>query len=345
MGKKMPTIKDVAKEAGVSIATVSYVLNDRKDMFSEKTRSHVLETAKRLGYRPNIIARNLQSSRTKLIGYAWHINPLDNPTSVMDQFIYTLARRVEEADYHLLTFTYTSEDPVAVYDDLIRSGRVDGFVLADTVNDDPRVRFLMEQHYPFVAFGRANDEWDFDWVDTDGKAGMAEATAYLQSIGHERIAFLGWPSDSLTGNYRLQGYFAGMSAANLAIPDHFIIHNDYNENSLEKALKYWLSLPKNQQPTALLCVSDFVAVTAMQIAKAFGYRVGETLSIVGFDDAPFVRYLQPGLSTMSQPFRYICDMLVERLDVLIQDGDSERLQELVRPELIVRGSSGVPQTE
>src|SRR5687768_4073846 len=133
----MPTIKDVAKAAGVSIATVSYVLNDRKDMVSDKTRLHVLEIAKRLGYRPNIIARNLQSSRTKLVGYAWHINPLDQPTSVMDQFIYTLAQTVEEMGYHLLTFTNKREDPVAVYDDLIRSGRVDGFVVADTVTDDP----------------------------------------------------------------------------------------------------------------------------------------------------------------------------------------------------------------
>lgn len=341
----MPTIKDVAREAGVSIATVSYVLNDRKDMFSENTRHHVLETAKRLGYRPNIIARNLQSSRTKLIGYAWHINPLDQPTSVMDQFIYTLAQAVEKADYHLLTFTYKSEDPVAVYDDLIRSGRVDGFVLADTVTNDPRVRFLLEQNYPFVAFGRANEEWNFDWVDTDGEAGMNEAANYLLSLGHERIAFLGWPDDSLSGNYRLQGYLSAMNEAKLPIPEHFIIHNEYSENSLDRAFEYWQKLPTNQRPTALLCVSDFVAVNAMQIAKQFGYRVGETMSIMGFDDAPFVRYLQPGLSTMSQPFRYIAELLVQKLDSLVQQGQTERLQQLVRPELVVRGSSGAPQAE
>jgi DNA-binding LacI/PurR family transcriptional regulator len=341
----MPTIKDVAKEAGVSIATVSYVLNDRKDMVSEKTRVHVLETAKRLGYRPNIIARNLQSSRTKLIGYAWHINPLDQPTSVMDQFIYTLAQSVEAAGYHLLTFTYKSADPVAIYDDLIRSGRVDGFVLADTVVDDPRVRHLLEQNFPFVSFGRANEEWDFNWVDTDGQAGMVEATAYLQSLGHRRIAFLGWPSDSLSGNFRLQGYLDAMAEAGCDVPEHYIIHNDYSENSLEQAFHFWHQLSKDQQPTALLSVSDFVAVNAMRTAEQFGYRIGETLSIVGFDDAPFVRYLQPGLTTMSQPFRYISDLLVENLDNIIQEGRSERLQKLIIPELIVRGTSGVPQAE
>jgi DNA-binding LacI/PurR family transcriptional regulator len=341
----MPTIKDVAKEAGVSIATVSYVLNDRKDMVSDKTRLHVLEIAKRLGYRPNIIARNLQSSRTKLVGYAWHINPLDQPTSVMDQFIYTLAQTVEEAGYHLLTFTNKSEDPVAVYEDLISSGRVDGFVVADTVSDDPRVRFLIEQNFPFVAFGRANDAWDFDWVDTDGEAGMAEATRYLTSIGHQRIAFLGWPQDSLSGNHRLQGFLDVMQEAGLAIPEHFIIHNEYANNSLGQAFELWQSLPANQRPTALLCVSDFVAVNAKQMAEQFGYRVGENLSIVGFDDAPFVRYLQPGLSTMSQPFGYICDLLVQRLDSIICDDGAGRLQKLIVPKLVIRGSSAAPQAE
>lgn len=341
----MPTIKDVAKEAGVSIATVSYVLNNRKDMVSDKTRAHVLETAKKLGYRPNIIARNLQSSRTKLIGYAWHVNPLDQPTSVMDQFIYTLAQAVEALGYHLLTFTYKSEDPVALYEDLIRSGRVDGFVVADTVTNDPRVRYLIEQDFPFVAFGRANEAWDFDWVDTDGEAGMAEATRYLLGLGHQRIAFLGWPSDSLSGNYRLQGFLQTMNAAGLNVPETFIIHNDYANNSLIKAYQTWQRLPKEQRPTALLCVSDFVAVNAMQTAEQFGYRVGENLAVVGFDDAPFVRYLQPGLSTMSQPFRYICDLLIERLDKLILEGGTERLQELVKPQLVIRGSSAAPQAD
>lgn len=341
----MPTIKDVAKEAGVSIATVSYVLNGRKEMVGEKTRQHVLQVARELGYRANVTARNLQSSRTNLIGYAWHINPLDQPTSVMDQFIYTLAQSAEAAGYHLLTFTYKSEDPVAVYDELIRSGRVDGFVLADTVEDDPRVNFLLEQNIPFVSFGRANRASEFNWVDTDGQAGMAQATDHLLSLGHQRIAFLGWPHDSLSGNYRLDGYLTAMRAAGLDVPEHFVIHNEYAEDSLNRAFENWHRLPYDERPTAVIAVSDFVAVNAMRTVQEYGYRIGQTMSIVGFDDAPFVRYLQPSLTTLSQPFPYISDLLVETLDLLIKEKQPERLQTLVLPELVIRESSGPPQVE
>jgi DNA-binding LacI/PurR family transcriptional regulator len=343
----MPTIKDVAKEAGVSIATVSYVLNNRNDMVSEKTRVHVMETARQLGYRANIIAKNLQSSRTNLLGYAWHTNPIDQPNLVMAQFIYHLAQAAEAQQYHLLTFTHPNDEPSAVYDELIRSGRVDGFLLAETVTDDPRVRYLMQKDFPFVSFGRANPKWDTDyhWIDTDGKAGMYDGTCYLIDEGHERIAFLGWPQDSLSGNYRLSGYQAAMTDACLPMPDDYIIYNDYAKNSIENAFTHWATLPTKQHPTAIIAVADYVAVAAMRIAEQFGFEIGKTLSIVGFDDAPFVRYLQPGLTTLQQPLPEIAKTMVEMIDLLIAGEVPEQSQRLFAPRLVIRGSSGAPVNE
>ncbi|GAB4528226.1 MAG: LacI family DNA-binding transcriptional regulator [Anaerolineae bacterium] len=338
----MPTIKDVAREAGVSIATVSYVLNNRTDMVGEQTRLQVLETARRLGYRPNIIAQNLRASRTSLIGYAWHVNPSDKPNLVMDQFIYYLAQAAEAANYHLLTFTHSNDDPISVYEELIRSGRVDGFILAETRLDDVRIRYLTEKKFPFVSFGRANADWRFNWVDTDGQEGMCLATEHLLALGHERIAFLGWPEDSLTGNYRLSGFLEAMHSAGLPVPPGFIVHNDYNKNSIEKAFQRWQSVPQLERPTAILAVSDFVAFAAMRIAEQFGYITGKTMSIVGFDDAPFVRYLQPGLTTIRQPFAPISELLVNQLHLLIEGDTPALLNRLMPPELVVRESSGPP---
>src|SRR5215213_4303179 len=107
----MPTIKDVAREAGVSIATVSYVLNNKADAVSEPTRKHVIEAADRIGYRPNVTARNLRSNQTRLIGYAWYDAPSENVpagrlNTVLDWFTFYLARAAEQSGYHLLTFTY-----------------------------------------------------------------------------------------------------------------------------------------------------------------------------------------------------------------------------------------------
>jgi len=338
----VPTIKDVAKKAGVSIATVSYVLNNRNDMVGEQTRQHVLEIARDLGYKANIVARNLQSSRTNLIAYAWHTNPSDLPNLVMDQFIYHLAQAAESANYHLLTFTHPNDDPISVYAELIQSGRVDGFVIADTKHDDPRIKYLIDNEFPFVSFGRANPAWDFHWIDTDGEAGMRMATEYLIEIGHRRIAFLGWPPDSLTGNYRLAGYTTAMHDAGLNLREDYIVHNDYAHNSIERAFANWVSFPSADQPTAIIAVSDFVAVAAMRVAEQYGFRVGETISIVGFDDAPFVSYLEPGLTTVRQPLAMISEHLVTQLNDLIQDIRPQSSNFLVQPELVIRGSTAPP---
>ncbi|MEM9952966.1 MAG: LacI family DNA-binding transcriptional regulator [Chloroflexota bacterium] len=338
----MPTIKDVAKEAGVSIATVSYVMNDRNDMVSQKTRDHVLETALRMGYRANTIARNLQSQRTNLLAYAWHGNPANQPNMVMDQFIYQLAHSAESANYHLLTFTHPTGQPIAVYEDLIRSGRVDGFVLAGTTHNDERIQYLMEKNFPFVSFGRANPQWDeqFHWVDTDGTQGMYVATEYLIKQGHERIAFIGWPTTSLTGNYRLQGYLDAMNEYQLDIPSHYRFHSDESENAISKAFDTWQSLPETQRPTGLITVADYVAVAAMRTAEIHGYEIGKSISIIGFDDAPFVRYLQPGLTTLAQPLEEITSVLINMLEAVICGETPSKTRILLPPHLIVRGSTG-----
>lgn len=337
----MPTIKDVAKEAGVSIATVSYVLNNRLDMVGEKTRLHVLETAQRLGYRPNITAKNLQSNRTNLIGYAWHKNPIDQPNLMMNQFIYSLAEAAAKQGFHLLTFTHPDENPIQIYENLILSRQVDAFVLANTAYEDRRIRYLMERKFPFVAFGRSNPEWDFEWVDTDGRAGMRLATEYLLQLGHRNIAFLGWPKESLSGGERLAGYKEALQSADLNLNEAFIIHNDYINNSIEAAFTLWQTLPPSERPTALIAVSDDVGVAAMRVAEKFGYTVGETFSIIGFDDAPFVRYIQPTLTTMRQPLEAISDNIITRVKQIIEGDDTSQAYQLLVPELIIRESTSL----
>lgn len=339
----MPTIKDVAKEAGVSIATVSYVLNKRNDLVSEKTRLHVLEVARSLGYRPNVTAQNLQASRSSLIGYAWHTHPRQQPNMVMDQFIYHLARASEAQKYHLLTFTHSEDDPVAVYDDMIRSGRLDGFVLADTTYDDARIRYLIEKEFPFVSFGRANDAWDFYGVDTDGEIGTYLATQHLLELGHRRIAFMGWPQESLTGNHRLNGYRKALAEAQCSAD--FTYHSSYETNIIDEIFRDWDNLAVQNRPTAIVAVSDYVAVETVRAAERFGYVVGKTLSITGFDDAPEMAYFRPRLTTLQQPIEEITQTLIEILNDMI-DGQkpSEKIQ-LLAPNLIIRDSTGVPQND
>ncbi|MBI1277494.1 MAG: LacI family DNA-binding transcriptional regulator [Anaerolineaceae bacterium] len=338
----MPTIKDVAREAGVSIATVSYVLNNKKGFISQKTRQEVLDAVDRVGYTPNTTARNLKSSQTRLIGYAWHKAPRQSNNSVLDSFIYYLAQAVESAGYHLLTFTHPSQQPLRVYDELMRSGRVDAFVIADTNDNDERIKFLIDAGFPFVSFGRSKPNWEFSWVDTDGHRGVREAVDYLVGLGHKRIAMAAWPAGSLAGNHRVAGYMEGMTANGLALDPSAILHGEHNEHFGRAALTQWFTLSPQQRPTAVIAISDLIAIGIMNEAEERGLVIGRDLSVIGFDDAPLVQYLHPGLTTVQQAIPEIAEAITQILEDILKASQPTLSQLLIPPRLVIRSSCGQP---
>jgi DNA-binding LacI/PurR family transcriptional regulator len=337
----MPTIKDVAREAGVSIATVSYVLNNKLGSVSQETRQNVLQAIARVGYTPNITARNLKNNQTRLIGYAWHEVPSDQVNPVLDRFTYHLARAAEAVGYHLLTFTHKLTDPIPAYNDLIRTQRVDAFVLAGTQFDDPRIQFLSEVKFPFVCFGRSNLEWSFPYVDTDGEAGTRAAIEYLVSLGHRRIGMAAWGEDSISGSFRLAGYQAGMAAAGLTVRPGDIIRGEHSEWAGRSALREWLKMPAPERPTAVIAITDLVAIGIMNEAEQHGLVIGRDLSVMGFDDAPMVQYLRPALTTMQQAIVEMTEMLVEMVEQVLKSSDFMS-RKLIPPRMIVRASCGRP---
>jgi DNA-binding LacI/PurR family transcriptional regulator len=339
----MPTIKDVAREAGVSIATVSYVINNKDSNISEDTRRLVLEAIERIGYTPNATARNLKSRHTRLIGYAWHKVPPGQVNSVLDYFMYYLAQAAEEFGYHILTFTHPTDDPCRVYDELIRTQRVDAFVLADTFLDDPRIPFLLDRGFPFVSFGRSNLEWEFPWVDTDGQHGVREAVGYLLELGHRRIAMIAWPEDSIAGGNRLAGYLEALERASLEARPEYIWRGKHSEQTGREALAYWCALPPDQQPTAVIAVSDLAAIGVLNEAEHLGKVVGQTLSVIGFDDVPLGQYLRPALTTIRQPIPDIGRIIIEMLRQLLSQKTLPDDHILVPPRLIIRDSCGPPR--
>jgi DNA-binding LacI/PurR family transcriptional regulator len=338
----MPTIKDVAREAGVSIATVSYVLNNKEAGITENTRRQVLEAVKRVGYTPNVTARNLKANRSRLIGYAWHEVPLGQVNSVLDRFAYYLAQAAEAAGYHMMTFTHPADGPVQVYDDLIRTGRVDAFVLSDTNTDDSRIRFLIDQGFPFVSFGQANPDWDFCWVDTDGRTGVRRAVDYLIELGHRQIAMVSWPEYSLVGESRLAGYRDGLTTS--GIPQHptYIFRGEFKIETGIEAVRYWSRLPAGERPTAVVAVTDLIAIGVMNEAERQGMVVGHDLSVIGYDDVPLTQYLRPALTTIQQPIPEIGRKIIEMLEATLAGESLEERNVLFAPKLIIRDSAGPP---
>lgn len=333
------TLKEVAAHAGVSYQTVSKVLNGQIRVAPE-THQRIMEAVRELGYRPNFLARNMRFQRSFMIGYSWVQTPPDQVNHILDQFLSSMVREAEAAGYHLLPFPFQQgEQQIEAYRELIDTGRVDGFVLSSVDYDDPRIHFLMERGFPFVAFGRSTPGLDFPWVDVDGAAGTRQAVEYLLSKGHTRIAALAWPENSRVGNDRLAGYFQALEAAGLqADPDLLLRGEGTFEVGREMTLRL-LDLPAPKRPTALIALNDTMAIGAMYAARERGLEIGQEIAIVGFDDAPMVQYLYPPLTTIRQPIAEAGRKCVEILVSLMEEVQPAERQILLPPKLICRASA------
>jgi DNA-binding LacI/PurR family transcriptional regulator len=335
----MPTIKDVAREAGVSIATVSYVLNN-SGAVGEATRQRVLEAVEQLGYRASVIAKGLQAQESRMFGYSWRPLPPDQLNPILEKFIHSISEAAARHNYHILTFPCPDLScEIDVYRDMVESGRVDGFVLSDTNLDDQRVRYLLEANFPFVAFGRANPDWQFPWVDVDGADGLEQAVNHLIELGHRRIACLAWPEESLTGRYRLAGYQRAMTQAGLPLPESWIIRTENYYQHAYRSTQAWLAMQPEQRPTAIVALTDLMAMGVMNAAADAGLRVGPDLSVVGFDDIPITGYLRPPLTSLRQPITEIGEQVVTMLIDLVRGEIPAPFQVLLKPRLIVRDST------
>ena len=334
------TLKDVAKAAGVSYQTVSKVLRGQITVTPE-TQERIETAVSQLGYRPNTAARNLRTQSSNLIGYGWLQGGSDSPHPVLNQFLYSAVQRAEQNDFHLLTFLIEEDidNTIAIYRELYARRQVEGFILADTNDNDPRIAFLIEAEIPFTSFGRANDEWDFCWVDVDGRNGMQQVTTHLQEQGHTKIALITWPEGSRAGEERENGYIAQMNQVDLSIEPDWIVRGENAVHFGYQLMGQLLALPPEIRPTAVACISDEIAIGAMNAALAQGLQVGNDLAITGYDNVPMSEFLFPPLTTVQQPIQQAGDRVIELLLKQINNVPILEKQILLKPELIIRQSS------
>jgi DNA-binding LacI/PurR family transcriptional regulator len=346
---KRVTLKQVALAAGVSYQTVSKVLNHQKQV-SPETAARIWSAADILGYHPDDKARNLRLRRSRMIGYSWNAssadphNPQPNagPNLILDRFLQSMVETAGRAGYYILPFPPSeTRDPIAAYRSLMNTGRVDGFVLSSVTFDDPRLAFLQEQGFPFVAFGRSNPECEFPYVDVDGAAGLRMATEHLIRQGHCAIAALAWRETSRVGQDRLEGYRQALEAAGISPQAPWIARGEGRVAFGYAATQCWLDLPASTRPTGIVALNDLMAIGAMRAAQERGLSIGTDLAIVGFDDLSMVQYLTPALSSVRQPIWQVGQLVVDMLYALLEGKPVSNPHILLPPELIVRESSGL----
>lgn len=331
------TLKDIARETGKSVTTVSRALNGYDDV-SLETKTLVLRVAGELGYTPNTLAQRLQKKRTDTIGL---IIPTFGPRfsdPFFSEILAGIGNRAARFGYDLLVSTHApGEDELIAYRAAIHSRRVDGFILVRTRQRDARVDCLQEANFPFVAFGRVVDDLDFPFVDEDGTHGMRQVVRHLVSQGHKRIACIAPSPELMFAQYRLQGFRDGLAEAGLLVEDALIVAGDLTQRGgYEQAVKLF-DLPI--LPTAIAACNDLMAFGAMSAAQDRGLVVGRDLAVTGFDDIPMAEYAYPPLTTVHQPIYQIGGMVCEMLIRLIQKEILDEKHVLMKPDLVVRQSS------
>ncbi|MBE2271318.1 MAG: LacI family DNA-binding transcriptional regulator [Anaerolinea sp.] len=341
----MPTIRDVARYAQVSVGTVSNVLNG-SPLVKEETRQRVLAAIDALQFQPSAAARTLTTQRTNLIGMIRtelrpQKNRIETDPMVLD-LVEGITSAAIESSIGLTFWTIpVGRREMELYKRVVNSRQVDGLILFALRENDPRIAFLQEQDFPFVTFGRLEPEQSDNWVDLDSAYAIELATRHVIQLGHRRIGYISPPHEQYLARQRWQGFADAMNAANLPIDHQLVYEGDYSEKSGQIAAH--VLLDHSHPPTAIVCNNDRMAFGAMRAAQARGLAVGRDISVIGVDDIPMARYTHPPLTTISQPIHEIGQALFNLLVRIINrqpvDGLGGRL---FKPELIVRQSTGTP---
>ncbi len=326
------TIYDVAKKAGVSIATVSRVVSGRARV-TEATRARVLEAVEELNYRPNPVAQGLALQSTRTL--ALIIERFDNVYPAL--IVGGAEAEAREHGYHLLVQQLSD---LSVDDMLRLAARADGLILSGSANSGELAQSVVEQGTPVVILGRLVPGLRADGVVADNYGGAREAVEHLIGHGYQRIAHIAGPADSRHAEERLCAYQDTLEKHGLAVRQEYIIQGSYSHEGGYKAACQLLELA--EPPEAVFCADDLIALGAMMAAEAMGYVVPDDLAIVGFDGLETGAYVNPPLTSVYQPMEPIGREAVKMLLWRIENPEEDLRETVLPTELLIRRSCGCP---
>jgi LacI family transcriptional regulator len=341
----MPTIKDIAKKAGVSTATVSYVLNNNGQI-SEKTRRRILKIVNELNYKRNTIAKSLRTSRTNTIGIIAEDITVFNSSSIIDG----INKFVEEQGFHIILTNLRLSKRIGInYSeinsciseisesiDVLLSRQIEGIIY---IGVHPRnvtgiIRRKINKPLVYTYCYTTRNDYCVNYAD---KLAAYEITDYFIDIGHEKIAVISGPIDSLATRERLKGYKKAIMDNNIVYNPDYIKTGDWEFVSGFNAIKKILS-QKTETPTAVFAMNDLMAAGAIEAAFRFGHSVPDDLSIIGFDNREFSKFYRPTITTMDLPLNEMGIKSAEILIDLINGKKARKKSYKIKCRLIKRNS-------
>lgn len=330
------TITDVAKQAGVSMKTVSRVLNNEPNV-AKKTRERVLEVAKELRYSPNLAARGLASSKSYLLALLY-----DNPSP---NYIANIQKGAIDAcrdnGYHLVVepINMSEANGSVALDLLLERLPVDGIILTPPLCDDEEILAILKRlKIPYIPVAPAQEDGHMSSVKMDDVQAAYKMTEFLIRRGHRKIGFIKGHPEHSASKLRYEGFVQAMNAVGLEIKDEWVAEGDFSfKSGVDAAVKL---LGLSECPTAIFASNDDMAAGVVSVASRLGISVPNELSVGGFDDTPLAQILYPQLTTIKQP---IYEMGHRAANLLIKPPKEEdRLPSYcLDHKLIVRDSTSI----
>jgi LacI family transcriptional regulator len=330
-------MRDVAERAGVSVTTVSHVINETRPV-SDELRQRVLAAIDELGYQPNVLARSLRRGETHTIGMI--VPDSANP------FFAELARGIEDTSfehgYNLILCNSDGDlDKELIYADVLTEKQVDGILFVAAGVSTDHIRALQERRIPVVIVDREIPDVSVDQVLTDNARGGWLATRHLLELGHRCIGCITGPSDVTPSAERVTGYRQALSEGGIPVDEVLIVKGDFQYGSGYRAARQILA--RDDPPTAIFTCNDLMAVGAISAAVEMGRQVPVNLSVVGFDDVRLASFANPPLTTIVQP-KYemgvlATTMLLERM----RNHDIPPRRRLLDTSLLIRQSTAPPE--
>ena len=336
MSERPATLRDVAAAARVHPATASRALNpETRLLVSEDTARRVTQAARRLGYRPNPVARSLRTRRSNTVGVL--IPDLNNP--LFPPIVRGLEDRLSAAGYVALLGN-TDADPgrERTLFEQMRARHVDGFALATATLQDPLLAEAAAADVPVVLMNRLAPEYGFPSVSADNEQGARMAVSHLALMGHSAIAHIAGPQEASTGVERLLGFRDGMAAHGLDVDEDLVIRaRKYTVDEGIRCCRELLAV--GRAFTAITAANDMLAVGCYAALDDAGRRCPDDISVIGFNDMPFIDRLRPPLSTVRFPHYQLGTEAAELLLAQISGTAGPAGVRYLQPELVVRGST------
>ncbi|MFW5982099.1 MAG: LacI family DNA-binding transcriptional regulator [Halanaerobiaceae bacterium] len=333
----MSNIYDIAKIAGVSIATVSKVINDRHDV-SEDTKKRIRKIMQEHNYIPNSVARSLTTNQSGSIGIIfnyYHEEGINN--MFFQEVLFGVEKVLGKAGYDYVYFSDQKWHDDYEYDYLgkCKNRMVDGAILLG-IHKDENMSRLLESSLPVVLIDLEYSNESSSYVSSDNEKGAFQAIDYFYSLGHRKIGMIMGPRGISPADIRLSGFEKALREKKLEYRKEWIVESEFEENSAYQAMQGLLSLA--EKPTAVFCQADVIAIAAINAIKDAGLKVPDDFSIIGFDDIEVSKYITPSLTTVSQNTYQLGENAAELLLKMVAS-PNKRISPIILPSHLVKRDS------